>query len=136
MKKILFIFGCLIVMLNLSTYAQATYDGNEWKLLNRYIEGRTMRKVLIQGICEGAQVMQNERAREVYAIGNYEQLVLMIDDFYNEEKNLSIPVSHALFVVSMKLRNKPKSEIEEAVNKFRQGYRIQFIKKEQKDKNN
>lgn len=133
MKKILFIFGCLAVILNLPTYAQSAYDGNEWKLLNRYIEAKTMRKALLQGICEGAEVMQSERARQVYYIGNYEQLVLMIDDFYSEEKNLSIPVTHALFIASMKLRNKPKSEIEKTVKEFRQGYRMQFIKEETKE---
>ncbi|MCK9615104.1 MAG: hypothetical protein M0R48_06340 [Candidatus Omnitrophica bacterium] len=132
MKKILFILGCLVVMLNLCSYAQSTYDGKEWILLNRYIEGRTMRKVLIQGICEGAEVMQGERARQIYYIGNYEQLALIIDEFYNDEKNLSIPVTHALFIASMKLKNKPKSEIDEAIKKFREGYRMQFMKEENK----
>ncbi len=100
MKRILFIFGWLAVMLNPAVYAQS-YDGNDWKLLNRYIEGRTMRKVLVRGICDGAEVMQSEHAREVYSIGNDEQLALMVDGFYNEEKNLSIPVTHALYIVSM-----------------------------------
>ncbi|MCK9573122.1 MAG: hypothetical protein M0R20_01800 [Candidatus Omnitrophica bacterium] len=132
MKKILFISGCLLFVLSLCSYAQSAYDGNEWKLLNRYIEARTMRKTLLQGICEGAQVMQSERAKQVYSVGNYDQLVSMIDDFYSEEKNLSIPVTHALFIASLELKNKPKSEIEEAVKKIRQGYRMQFMKEEAK----
>jgi len=135
MKRIFFIFGLLTVILSLAVYAQS-YDGNDWKLLNRYIEGRTMRKVLVQGICDGAEVMQSQRAREVYSIGNDEQLALMIDSFYDEEKNLSIPVTHALYIVSMQLKNKPKSEIEEITAKFRQGYRMQFMKEEAKEKDN
>lgn len=134
MKKILFILCCFVITVNMRGYAQSGYDGNGWKLLNRYIEGRTMRQVLIQGIYEGAEIMQKERAREVYSAGNYEQLALMIDDFYSEERNLSIPVTHALYVVSMKIKNKPKNEIEEAVSKFRQGYRMQFMKEEAKEK--
>jgi len=132
MKKYMFFLFSLFIAVNLSVYAQSAYDGNEWKLLNRYIEARTMRKTLLQGICEGAQVMQSERAKQVYSAGNYEQLVSIIDDFYSEEKNLSIPVTHALFIASLELKKKPKSEIEEAVRKFRQGYRMQFMKEEAK----
>ncbi len=132
MKKNIFFLCSLFIMINLCAYAQTTYDGNGWKLLNRYIEGRTMRQVLLQGIYEGAAIMQAEQARGIYSGSGFENLALMVDEFYSDGKNLSIPVTHAFYVVSMKLKNKPKAEIDEAVKKFREGYRMQFIKQETK----
>ncbi|MDD4182215.1 MAG: hypothetical protein PHT53_00115 [Candidatus Omnitrophica bacterium] len=132
MKKYIFFLCSLFITINLGAYAQTAYDGNSWKLLNRYIEGRTMRQVLLQGIYEGAAIMQVDKAREVYSGSGSETLALMIDEFYNDDKNLSIPVTHAFYVVSMKLKNKPKAEIAEAIKKFRLGYRMQFIKQETK----
>lgn len=129
MKKYAFLFG-LFMIAGLSVYAESAYDGNGWKLLNRYIEGRTMRQVLLQGIYEGAAIMQPERAREVYSGSGFESLALMVDDFYSEDENLSIPVTQAFYVVSMKLKNRPKADIDEAIKKFRKGYKMQFIKLE------
>jgi hypothetical protein len=132
MKKNIFFLCSLFAMVNLCAYAQTAYDGNGWKLLNRYIEGRTMRQVLLQGIYEGAAIMQADKAREMYSGSGFESLALMVDEFYSDDKNLSIPVTHAFYVVSMKLKNKPKAEIDEAIKKFRLGYRMQFIKQETK----
>jgi hypothetical protein len=118
--------------LNLYSVCADVFDGNQWKLLNRYIEGRTMRKVLIQGIYEGALAMNAQKAKEVYYFTDYETLALKLNDFYDEEKNITIPVTHALYIISMRLAGKPGNLIDEAINKFRQGYRMEFLKNEEK----
>ncbi|MDD4954637.1 MAG: hypothetical protein PHP17_01160 [Candidatus Omnitrophica bacterium] len=133
MKKSIFLLG-LFITASILVYGESPYDGNGWKLLNRYIEGRTMRRVLLQGIYEGAAIIEADKAKEVYSSGNYENIALMVDDFYSDDSNLSIPVTHAFYVVSMKLKNKPKAEIDEIVKKFRKGYRMQFIKPEKANK--
>jgi len=130
MKKYMFFLFSLFIVVSLCVYAENPYDGNGWKLLSRYIEGRTMRQVLLQGIYDGAAIVQADKAREVYSGAGFENLVSMVDEFYNDDKNLSIPVTHAFYVVSMKAKNRPKAEIDEAIKKFREGYRMQFIKPE------
>ncbi|MFA5007700.1 MAG: hypothetical protein WC546_00555 [Candidatus Omnitrophota bacterium] len=132
MKKILLSLIILAAAQNIHVYAQSAYNGNDWILLNRYIEGRTMRQVLLQGIYEGAAIVNADKAREVYFGSGFESIALMVDEFYSDNKNLSIPVTHAFYVVSMKLKKKPKFEIDEAIKKFREGYRMQFIKQETK----
>jgi hypothetical protein len=133
MKKTLFLLVIFTTIIG-NLFAQHTepLDGNGWKLLNRYIEGRTMRKVLVQGIVAGSQVMNRDRAREVYPSTDYDKLALMLDDFYSDDKNLSIPTPYALYIVSLKLKNKPKSDVDEAIRKFREGFRMQFIETEKK----
>jgi hypothetical protein len=131
MKKTLFLLIILAAVTG-NLYAQQTeaLDGNGWKLLNRYIEGRTMRKILVQGIIAGAQVMNTDRGREVYPSTDYNRLAAMLDDFYSDDKNLSIPTPYALYIVSMKLKGRPKSEVDEAARKFREGFRMQFLEVE------
>lgn len=132
MKKTLFLLLISALFIcNLPAQESETLDGAGWKLLNRYIEGRTMRRVLVEGIYAGAQAMNTARAREVYST-DYNKLVLMLDDFYGEDKNLSIPTPYALYLVSMKLKGRPKSEVDEATKKFREGFRMQFLEVEKK----
>lgn len=129
MKKVAFIIINVIFLTSFYVYAEAPFDGTGWKLLNRYIEGRTMRKVLLHGIYDGASITQAEKAKEVYSASDFEKLALMVDDFYSDDNNLSIPVTHAYYVVSMQVKNVPNADIQEAIKKFRAGYRMQFIKK-------
>ncbi|MFA6280929.1 MAG: hypothetical protein WCY05_00305 [Candidatus Omnitrophota bacterium] len=131
MKKSLFLL-IIYLLVTGNLYAQQTeaLNGNGWKLLNRYIEGRTMRMVLVQGIIAGSQVMNTDRAREVYPSTDYNGLAAMLDDFYSDDKNLSIATPYALYIVSMKVKNRPKSDIDEAIKKFREGLKMQFLEKE------
>jgi len=131
MKKALFLLVVFAAIVG-NLYAQQTevLNGNGWILLNRYIEGRTMRMVLVQGIIAGAQVMNAERAREVYPSTDYNRLATMLDDFYSDDKNLSIATPYALYIVSLKVTNRPKSDVDEAVRKFREGFKMQFLEKE------
>ncbi|MFA5272143.1 MAG: hypothetical protein WC412_07400 [Candidatus Omnitrophota bacterium] len=135
MKKTLFLLVILAAVAG-NLYAQQTevLNGNGWKLLNRYIEGRTMRMVLVQGIISGAQVMNTERAKEVYPSTDYNSLAAMLDDFYNDDKNLSIATPYALYIVSLKVKNRPKSDIDEAIRKFREGFKMQFVETEKEKK--
>jgi hypothetical protein len=128
MKKILFLLVISAAIVG-NLYAQQTeaLNGNGWKLLNRYIEGRTMRMVLVQGIVAGAQAMNTARAKEVYPITDYSKLASMLDEFYSEDKNLSIPTPYALYIVSLKAKGRPKSDVDEAIKKFREGFRMQFL---------
>ena len=133
-KTLLLLVISVLFMCNLHAQESETLDGNGWKLLNRYIEGRTMRRVLVEGICAGAQAMNTARAKEVYYTGDSNRLVTMLDDFYSDDKNLSIPTPYALYIVSLKAKGRPKSDIDEAVRKFREGFRMQFLEKEKEKK--
>ncbi len=128
MKKVLFLLAIFIIVIG-NLYAQQTesLDGNGWKLLNRYRDGMTMRMVLVQGIIAGAEAMNRERAREIYPGSDYNKLSLMMDEFYSEDKNLSIPTQYALYVIFLKIKNHPKNEIDEAIKKFRKGFQPQFL---------
>lgn len=131
MKKVLFFSGVLFfITFNFCALGLAeNFDGAGWKLLNRYIEGKTMRKVFLQGIYDGAQIMDGDKAREVYYSFDYEKSVSMVDDFYSDSKNLSIPVAQAFYIVSLQLKNRPQSDVDEAIKKIREGYKMQFLKK-------
>ena len=134
MKKTLFLLVISALFIcNLHAQESEALNGKGWILLNRYIEGRTMRRILVEGICAGAQVMNSGRTKEVYAT-DYNKLVSMLDEFYNDDKNLSISTPYALYIASLKLKGRPKSDVDEATKKFREGLKMEFLEIEKPKK--
>jgi len=118
------------ILLSSSLYAADSADGGDWKSFGRYRDAHYIRNFFIQGIYEGVLVMNQARARDVYYSADYAMLASAVDEFYNDEDNTSIPITHALYIISMRMKGKPKDTVEDMLKKFRGGLRLEFLTKQ------
>ncbi|MEI8349257.1 MAG: hypothetical protein WCI77_03795 [Candidatus Omnitrophota bacterium] len=121
--------ACLSLSYTLS--AADTADGGDWKLFGRYIEANRMRAFFVQGIYEGALAMNQAKAREVFYYTDYTTLASAVSEFYSDDDdNADIPVTHALYIVSMRMKGKSKDAVDDMIKKFRGGLRLEFLAKQ------
>ncbi|MBN1353141.1 MAG: hypothetical protein JW994_00530 [Candidatus Omnitrophica bacterium] len=116
---------CLVALFTASDYAEGRtmpYNGESWNDLSKLKPpaAALAKKMLIRGVYEGAFTTNPDKARKILVTDkSFESLVLDLDSFYTDPRNLKIPIGLALRVISMELQGEPQEVIDSYLENLR-----------------
>jgi hypothetical protein len=131
MKKLIL---ALILVIGLSSVSYGEgrrvnlwFNGELWnspELSSKDFLAQTMKVYLIRGVYEGIYYVNPKKLCSIYTCErNYEDLVMALDKFYGDDENIKIPIVDALELVSMEIKGKDKTLIQEKLRILRDTYR-------------
>lgn len=125
MKRMIFVFCIMFLFIGYAhgESGKVGCDGGLWKRLNRNVDPATrqlVKVILVRGIYEGAWAVNEAEARETFFIyARYSTIAYALDRFYSDDRNIKIPITQALIVVSMELKREDKTAIEDTLREMR-----------------
>ena len=130
MKRTLLVFSILIIFA-VGSYSQNEFrrTGNYWKEIeniwgdNEVIK-REVKLAYVIGLYEGYVFGVTNKEQEYNLPGHEMGYVCCdsLDQFYNDDRNLNIPIVHALAIIDMELQGEKKVAIEKNLRELREKF--------------